>query len=47
VQQVVVAMAVIHQHDKIGKIPARLGAIAVRHFQTEVVILDVGLHPWV
>ena len=44
VQQVVLAMAIIHQHDKIGQIPARLRAVAIWHFQAEIVVLDVGLH---
>ena len=33
VQQVVVAVAVIHQHDEVGQVLARLRAVAVRHFE--------------
>ena len=42
-QQIIVAVAVIHQHDEVGQIPPRLGAVAVGHFQAEVVVLDVGV----
>ena len=45
VQQVIVAVAVIHQNDEVRKVPARLRAEAIRHFKAEVVILDVGAHP--
>ena len=44
VQQVVVAVAVVHQHDEVGQILARLRAVAVGHFEAEVVVLDVGAH---
>ena len=45
VQQVVLTVTVIHQHDEIGEVFAGLGTIAVRHFQTEIVIFDIGLDP--
>ena len=45
-QQVVVAVAVIDQHDEVGQILPRLRAVAVRHFEPEVVVLDVGDAPW-
>src|SRR5580700_3155329 len=43
VQQIVLAVAVIHQHDKIRKVAPWLGAMPVRDFETEVVILRVRL----
>ena len=45
VQQVVVAVPVVHQHDEVGEIAADLGAVAVRHLEAEVVVLHVRLHP--
>ncbi len=43
-QQVIGAVAVIHQHDEVGPILPHLGAVAVRHFQAEIVVLGVGDH---
>ncbi len=43
-QQVVVAVAVIHQHDEVGQVFACFGAEAVGHFQTESVVFHVGAH---
>ena len=43
-QQVIGAVAVIHQHDEVGQILPHLGAVAIRHFQAEVVVLHVGDH---
>ena len=43
-QQVIGAVTVIHQHDEVGQILPRLGAVAVRHFQAEVMVLGVGAH---
>ena len=43
-QQVVVAVPVVHQHDEVGQILPRLRAVAVRHFQAEIVVLHVGAH---
>src|SRR5580700_1738255 len=45
VQKVVVPVSVVHQDDEVGKVPSRFGAVTVRHFQPEVMILDVRLHP--
>jgi len=43
-QLVIGAVTVIHQHDEVGQILPRLGAIAIRHFQTEVMVLGVSDH---
>ena len=45
VQQVVGAVAVVDQHDEVGQVLARLGAVAVRHLEAEVVVLHVGDAP--
>ena len=37
-------MPIVHQHDEVGQILARLRAVAVGHLETEVVILGVGDH---
>lgn len=44
IQQVVVAVAVIHPHDEVGQIFAHLGAETIRHFQTEAVVFHIGAH---
>ncbi len=38
---------IIHLHDEIGQVFPRLRAVAIGHFQTEVVILGVGDDLWV
>ena len=45
VQGVVLAVAIIHQDDEVGHVCARFRAVAVGHFQAEVVVLDVGTNP--
>jgi hypothetical protein len=35
-------VAVVDPHDEVGEIAAHFGAVAVRDFEAEVVILDVG-----
>jgi hypothetical protein len=42
VQKVVIAVAVIHEHEEVGQILPHLRAVAVRHLQAEVVVLNVG-----
>ena len=42
VEQVVRVVAVVHEDDEVWEVAAGFGAVAVRDFQTEVVILDVG-----
>ena len=44
-QRVVRAVAVVHQHDEVGQILPRLGAVAIRNLETEVVVLGVGDSP--
>ena len=41
-QQIIVAVAIIHAHDEVRQVLAHFRTIAVRHFQAEVVVLDVG-----
>lgn len=43
-QRVIGAVPIIHQHDEVGQTIACPGAVAIRHFQTEVVVLCVGDH---
>jgi hypothetical protein len=43
-QRVVRAVTVIHQRDEVGPIQSRLGAVAIRTFQTEIVVLCVSDH---
>src|SRR4051794_32601341 len=43
-QQVFVAVPVIHKHDEVWKVLAGLGAISIGHFQAEVMVLGVGDH---
>src|SRR5260370_35050977 len=42
VQEIVVAVAVVYADDKIRQVSPRFRAIAVRHFEAKIVILDVG-----
>src|ERR1700689_2146451 len=43
-KRIVLAMPVVHEDNKVGTILAILGAIAVRHLESKVVILHVGLN---
>ena len=43
-QRIVGTVAVIHQHDEVGQILPRFGAVAIRHFQAKIVVLGVGDH---
>ena len=42
VEQVVVAVAIVHEHDEVGEVGARLGAVPVGDLQPQTVVLDVG-----
>lgn len=42
VQRIVRIMAVVHEEDEVWNVPGRFGAVAVRHLQTEMVVLHVG-----
>jgi hypothetical protein len=42
VEEVVWAMAVIHEDDEVRQVATGFRAVAVRNFEAEVVILDVG-----
>ena len=44
VQQILVALAIVHAHDEVGPVLAHLGLVAVRHFEPKVVVLHVGTH---
>ena len=46
VQEVVVAMGVVDQHDEVGQI-LPVSEVPVWHFQPQVVILHVGADLWV
>jgi hypothetical protein len=45
-EQVVLPVTIVYQHDEVGDALSRFRAIAVRHSQAEVVVLDVGFHLW-
>ena len=42
VEQVVVPVAVVDQHDEVGNVAACLRTGSVRYFQTQTLVLDVG-----
>ena len=44
VQEVVFAVAVVHQDNEVGHVDAGLGLKAIRHLEPEPVVLDVGAH---
>ncbi len=41
-QRVGGAAAVVDQHDEVRPVVAGFGAVAVGHFEAEIVVLDVG-----
>src|ERR1035437_2005971 len=43
-QRVVIAVAVVHQHDEIGEILPHLGAEAIGDFEPQVVILHISFY---
>src|ERR1700737_4864029 len=42
VKEVIVAVPIIHTHDEVREVSPGFRAVAVRYFQTEIVVLDVG-----
>ena len=45
VEQVVVAVAVVDEHDEVGEVGARGGAVPVGDIEPQRVVLDVGADP--
>ena len=44
-QEIVLATAIIDENDKVRDVGARFGGGAVRHLETEIVVLDVRFNP--
>src|SRR5439155_11816815 len=44
VQQIIVAMAVINQHDEVRQVLAHFRSVPVWDFEAEIVVFDVGAH---
>ena len=47
VQQVVFAVAVLHQHDEVRDVAPHLRAVAVGHFEAQVLVFNISSHAWV